>query len=75
MEGEDVGGVGRALKRVVLLDDTSASSGAYRLMMPPYPFRSLAIFAIDILALYGLIAYVRSSLSETRVRRGDRTGA
>lgn len=27
------------------------------LMMPAYPFWSLAIFAIDILAIYGLIAY------------------
>ncbi|HUA45233.1 MAG TPA: hypothetical protein VMA77_08410 [Solirubrobacteraceae bacterium] len=27
------------------------------LMMPAYPFWSLAIFAADILALYGLIAY------------------
>jgi hypothetical protein len=25
--------------------------------MPAYPFWSLAIFAVDILALYGLIAY------------------
>ncbi|HYB30536.1 MAG TPA: hypothetical protein VEF89_28310 [Solirubrobacteraceae bacterium] len=27
------------------------------LMMPAYPFWSLAIFALDILALYGLVAY------------------
>ena len=27
------------------------------LMMPAYPFWSLAIFAVDILAIYGLIAY------------------
>jgi hypothetical protein len=26
-------------------------------MMPAYPFWSLAIFAIDIVALHGLIAY------------------
>jgi len=26
-------------------------------MMPAYPFWSLAIFAADILALYGLVAY------------------
>jgi hypothetical protein len=27
------------------------------LMMPAYPFWSLAVFAIDILAIYGLVAY------------------
>ncbi len=26
-------------------------------MMPAYPFWSLALFAVDILALYGLIAH------------------
>lgn len=30
---------------------------AQLLMMPAYPFWSLAIFAIDIVAIYGLIAY------------------
>ncbi len=30
---------------------------AQLLMIPAYPFWSLAIFAIDIMALYGLIAY------------------
>jgi hypothetical protein len=30
---------------------------AQLLMMPAYPFWSLAIFAIDIVALHGLIAY------------------
>jgi hypothetical protein len=30
---------------------------AQLLMMPAYPFWSLAIFAIDILAVYGLVAY------------------
>jgi hypothetical protein len=30
---------------------------AQLLMMPAYPFWSLTIFAIDVLALYGLIAY------------------
>jgi hypothetical protein len=30
---------------------------AQLLMMPAYPFWSLAIFALDILALYGLVAY------------------
>jgi hypothetical protein len=30
---------------------------AQLLMMPSYPYWSLAIFAIDILALYGLVAY------------------
>jgi hypothetical protein len=27
------------------------------LMMPAYPFWSLSIFALDILAIYGLVAY------------------
>ena len=30
---------------------------AQLLMMPAYPFWSLSIFAIDILAIYGLVAY------------------
>jgi hypothetical protein len=30
---------------------------AQLLMMPAYPFWSLAIFTLDILAIYGLIAY------------------
>ena len=30
---------------------------AQLLMMPAYPFWSLSIFAVDILAIYGLIAY------------------
>jgi hypothetical protein len=30
---------------------------AQLLMMPAYPFWSLSIFALDILAIYGLIAY------------------
>ena len=34
-----------------------ANALAQLLMMPSYPFWSLAIFAIDILAVYGLIAY------------------
>ena len=29
------------------------------LMMPAYPFWSLCIFAVDILVIYGLIAYGR----------------
>ncbi len=33
------------------------NSIAQLLMMPAYPFWSLCIFAIDILAIYGLIAY------------------
>ncbi len=33
------------------------SAIATLLMMPAYPFWSLCIFAIDILAMYGLIAY------------------
>jgi hypothetical protein len=35
----------------------SLNALAQLLMMPAYPFWSLAIFAVDILALYGLIAY------------------
>ena len=35
----------------------SLNALAQLLMMPAYPFWSLAIFAIDILAIYGLIAY------------------
>jgi hypothetical protein len=27
------------------------------MMMPAYPFWSLAVFTIDVLAIYGLIAY------------------
>jgi hypothetical protein len=35
----------------------SLNAIAQLLMMPAYPFWSLTIFAIDILAIYGLIAY------------------
>jgi hypothetical protein len=35
----------------------SLNALAQLLMIPAYPFWSLAIFAIDILAIYGLIAY------------------
>ena len=35
----------------------SLNAIAQLLMMPAYPFWSLAIFALDILAIYGLIAY------------------
>lgn len=35
----------------------SLNAIAQLLMMPAYPFWSLSIFAIDILAVYGLIAY------------------
>ena len=35
----------------------SLNALAQLLMIPAYPFWSLAIFAIDVLALYGLIAY------------------
>jgi hypothetical protein len=35
----------------------SLNAIAQLLMIPAYPFWSLAIFAIDILALYGLVAY------------------
>lgn len=34
-----------------------ANALAQLLMMPAYPFWSLTLFAIDILAVYGLIAY------------------
>ena len=34
-----------------------ANALAQLLMMPAYPFWSLTLIAIDILALYGLIAY------------------
>ncbi|MGN6872367.1 MAG: DUF7144 family membrane protein [Solirubrobacteraceae bacterium] len=35
----------------------SLNAIAQLLMMPAYPFWSLSIFAIDILAIYGLVAY------------------
>ena len=35
----------------------SLNALAQLLMMPAYPFWSLCIFAIDILAIYGLVAY------------------
>ncbi len=35
----------------------SLNAIAQLMMMPAYPFWSLAIFAIDILAVYGLVAY------------------
>jgi hypothetical protein len=35
----------------------SANALAQLLMMPAYPFWSLSIFALDIVAVYGLIAY------------------
>ena len=35
----------------------AANSIAQLLMMPAYPFWSLSIFTLDILAIYGLIAY------------------
>jgi hypothetical protein len=35
----------------------SLNAIAQLLMMPAYPFWSLAIFTIDVLAIYGLIAY------------------
>jgi hypothetical protein len=37
----------------------SLSAIAQLLMIPAYPFWSLAIFAVDILAIYGLLAYGR----------------
>jgi hypothetical protein len=36
-----------------------ANALAQLLMMPAYPFWSLTLFAIDILELYGLIAYAK----------------
>jgi hypothetical protein len=35
----------------------SLNAIAQLLMIPAYPFWSLSIFAIDILAIYGLVAY------------------
>jgi hypothetical protein len=35
----------------------SVAAIAQLLMMPAYPFWSLALFAVDILAIYGLVAY------------------
>jgi hypothetical protein len=35
----------------------SLNAIAQLLMMPAYPFWSLAIFAVDIVAIYGLVAY------------------
>jgi hypothetical protein len=35
----------------------SGNAIAQLMMMPAYPFWSLAIFALDVLAIYGLIAY------------------
>jgi hypothetical protein len=35
----------------------AANAIAQLLMMPAYPFWSLSIFALDILAIYGLLAY------------------
>ncbi len=35
----------------------AANSIAQLLMMPAYPFWSLSIFTLDILAIYGLVAY------------------
>ncbi len=35
----------------------SLNAVAQLLMMPAYPFWSLAIFAIDVVAIYGLVAY------------------
>ena len=35
----------------------SLNSIAQLLMMPAYPFWSLSLFAVDILAIYGLVAY------------------
>jgi predicted Na+-dependent transporter len=37
----------------------SLNAIAQLLMMPAYPFWSLSLFAVDILAIYGLIAYGR----------------
>jgi hypothetical protein len=35
----------------------SANALAQLLMMPAYPFWSLSLFTLDILAIYGLVAY------------------
>ena len=45
------------LSRWVGVVALAANAIAQLLMMPAYPFWSLTIFALDILAIYGLLAY------------------
>jgi hypothetical protein len=45
------------LARWVGVVGLSLNAIAQLLMMPAYPFWSLSIFAVDILAIYGLVAY------------------
>ena len=45
------------LSRWVGVVALAANAIAQLLMMPAYPFWSLSIFALDILAIYGLVAY------------------
>ena len=45
------------LSRWVGVVALAANAIAQLLMMPAYPFWSLSIFALDILAIYGLLAY------------------
>ena len=45
------------LSRWVGVVALAANTIAQLLMMPAYPFWSLSIFALDILAIYGLLAY------------------
>jgi hypothetical protein len=47
-------GGARESAAAILVSDNAI---AQLLMMPAYPFWSLCIFAIDILAIYGLIAH------------------
>jgi len=47
----------------------AANSIAQLLMIPAYPFWSLSIFALDILAIYGLIAYGKRISSARRLAR------
>jgi hypothetical protein len=43
----------------------SVNAVAQLLMMPAYPFWALAIFTLDILAIYGLIAFGRRITTST----------
>jgi hypothetical protein len=54
--------------RWIGLITASFSAVAALLSLPAYPFWSLAIFAIDILIIYGLAAYGGRQTSDTAVR-------
>jgi hypothetical protein len=49
----------------------AANAIAQLLMMPAYPFWSLCIFALGILAIYGLVAYGKPGRRELTDRRRD----